>query len=215
MPNAYVYKIVNKLTNQFYIGYRSRNQVLNINPIDDLWIKYFTSSNRVKKDIEQYGTDSFTAEILFQNIDPIVCWRYEQCLIKESWNNDLLLNGKYHDPESDIEIYRRVNSLSEESRLKMSLAGKGRHKSEEHKQKIAVSNTGKFQSAEKRKKISEARKGKSTNRGVSPPKFECPHCNKMVSNANMQKWHNDKCKVINPDKFKEVSEHIRNLNKKQ
>lgn len=214
MTNAYVYKITNKLTGQFYIGYRSRNQTLNINPTDDLWVKYFTSSNRVKKDIEQYGVDSFNVEVLFQDIDPIACWRYEQHLIKESWSDDLLLNGKFYDPESDIEIYRRVNALSEETRRKMSLAGKGKPKSEDHKQKIAASNTGKPQSAEKRRKISEARKGKPTNKGVSPPKFECPHCNKMVSNANLQKWHNDRCKIINPEKFNEVANQIRNLNKK-
>lgn len=195
--NAYVYKITNILTGEFYIGYRCSNQRKNIRPTDDLWVKYFTSSNRVKDDIKKYGANSFTTEILFEHQDSIECWKREQILIKENWGSVGLLNGKYHDPESNVEVRRRVGLLSESSRTKMSIAGKGRPKSEEHKRKIAIANTGQVASDQKRKKISDAMKGRPAhNKGISPPKYTCPHCGKIASFANLQKWHNDNCKSI-------------------
>ena len=80
----------------------------------------------------------------------------------------------------------------------MSIAGKGRPKSEEHKKKIALANTGNKGSAEKCAKISIARKGKpASNKGVTPPKYECPHCKAFISNGNLQRWHGGNCKLVN------------------
>jgi len=45
MVDAYVYQITNKITGEIYYGYRYRNQTLEIEPENDLWVKYFTSSN--------------------------------------------------------------------------------------------------------------------------------------------------------------------------
>jgi hypothetical protein len=211
-PDAYVYKIINTITNEFYIGYRYRNQKLNRKPEDDLWIKYFTSSNRIKSDIKIYGKNNFKTEVLFTNVDSLECWKHEQILIKENWKNDLLINRKYHDPNSNVEHYRRNNFFTEETKNKMSIAGKGRPKSEEHKKKISIANTGNIGSEQKRKKISEARKGKpASNKGVSPSKFLCQHCNKLASRANLNKWHNDNCKSINPKLHEKNIEHIKNL----
>lgn len=209
--NAYVYKITNKITNEFYIGYRYKNQVLNIDPENDLWINYFTSSTKIKSEIQKHGTDSFYTEILFTDIDSLLCWKQEQILIKDNWDNPLLLNGKYHDPESNVEIFRRTMLLSDESRLKMSVAGKGRPKSAEHRKKIAIANTGKPQSVEKCRKISEARKGKPTNKGVSPPKYQCPNCSKMISRSNYTRWHGDMCKTLNPEQHEKNIQQIKNL----
>lgn len=199
MINAYVYTITNKITGEFYHGYRYRNQTLGITPENDLWITYFTSSNRIKSDIKKYGKNSFTASIIYESADSVKCWQQEQISIKNDWGNPLLLNGKYHDPNSNVEIFRRVNLLTEETRHKMSIAGKGRPKSEDHKRKIALANTGNIGSAQKRAKISAARKGKPpSNKGVSPPRYQCSHCGDFVSNGNLQRWHGDKCKSIDP-----------------
>jgi hypothetical protein len=215
MINAYVYKIINKSTNEYYIGYRSRNQTLGVEPSADLWVKYFTSSNKIKTQIKEHGVKNFETSIIFENINPLECWKYEQQSIKDSWSDPLLLNSKYHDPESNVEKYRRVGAVTEESRVKMSLAGKGKPKSEEHRRKIAAANTGQPQSDEKRRKISEAHKGREPhNKGVSPPKFECPHCGKHASRGNLNKWHNDRCKVINPEAYDEVAKQITNLRKR-
>ena len=215
MIDAYVYKITNKITNEFYYGYRYKNQSLGILPENDLWVKYFTSSNRIKKDLAQYGKTSFDIDIIYKNSDSVKCWRYEQALIQEHWGDPKMLNGKYHDPNSDVELYRRVNILTEETKRKMSISGKGRPKSEEHKRKIALANTGNIGSAQKRAKISAARKGKPpTNKGVTPPKYQCPHCDALVSNANLNRWHGDKCKVIDPTGHAVRSDQIASLNKK-
>lgn len=214
MINAYVYKVTNKIDNTFYFGYRYRNQTLKRKPIDDLWIEYFTSSNKIKNEILKHGKNNFTAEIIFESLDSIECWKREQSIIKQHWGNNLLLNSKYHDPDTNIEHYRRVNFLSDETKMKMSKASKGKPKSLEHREKIAKSNTGKIASAQKRQKLSEAHKGRPAhNKGKSPPKLECIHCKKIVSNANLNKWHNDNCKVINPDKHYENAFLIRNLYK--
>jgi hypothetical protein len=214
MTNAYVYKITNNITNEFYYGYRYKNQSLKISPNNDLWVRYFTSSKRVKKDIDKYGKRNFTVEIIYEDIDSLECWRKEQILIKENWKNELLLNQSYQDPESDIEIRRRTNRISKEARRKMSIAATGRKKSDEHKRKIALANTGKVGSIKKRQKISEARKGKATNRGVSPPKYECRYCNKIVSKGNLTRWHNENCKSIDPEGHKIRSKQVSEINKK-
>ena len=215
MIDAYVYTITNKLTGEFYHGYRYRNQTLGIVPKDDLWITYFTSSNRIKNDIKKYGKTSFTATIIYENSDSVKCWQQEQIAIRQDWGNPLLLNGKYHDPESSVEIFRRVNILTEESRQKMSAAGKGRPKSENHKKNIAIANTGNIGSAQKRAKISRARKGKSpSNKGITPPKDSCPNCGSSVSMGNFNRWHGERCKMIDPIGHNDRSFQVTNLNKK-
>lgn len=215
MIDAYVYTITNKLTGEFYHGYRYRNQTLGIVPKDDLWISYFTSSNRIKNDIKKYGKTAFTATIIYENSDSVKCWQQEQIAIRQDWGNPLLLNGKYHDPESSVEIFRRVNLLTEKTRQKMSAAGKGRLKSENHKKNIAIANTGKKGSAEKSAKISVARKGKSpSNKGITPPKYSCPNCESSVSMGNFNRWHGERCKMIDPIGHNNRSFQVTNLNKK-
>ena len=153
---AYVYKITNTITGEFYYGYRYKNIKLNLLPKDDIWVTYFTSSNTIETKIAKYGIDAFTAEVVFEHEDSLVCWTYEQLLIRDNWGDPLLLNGKYHDPDSNIEVIRRVGILTDQARQNMSKAGKGRPKSESHKQNIAVANTGNVGSAQKRKKLSVA-----------------------------------------------------------
>jgi hypothetical protein len=157
---SYVYKITNTITGEFYFGYRYGNIKLKLQPIDDLWVKYFTSSKTIKKIIKEYGVDAFETKILFEHEDSLVCWTYEQLIIRENWNNTLILNNKYHEPDSDTEVIRRTNFASDEAREKMSKAGKGRTKSEAHKQKIAIANTGNIGSHQKREKLSAANTNK-------------------------------------------------------
>ena len=97
----------------------------------------------------------------------------------------------------------------------MSAAGKGRLKSENHKKNIAIANTGKKGSAEKSAKISVARKGKSpSNKGITPPKYSCPNCGSSVSMGNFNRWHGERCKMIDPIGHHNRSFQVTNLNKK-
>ena len=156
----YVYKITNTITSEFYYGYRYKNVELCRLPKNDIWLKYFTSSKTVKNQLLNYGIDAFTVEIIFQHADSLVCWTYEQIKIKDNWQDPLLLNGKYHDPNSNFEFVRRKNICTDIARQKMSDAGKGRAKSVSHKQKIAIANTGNVGSEQKRKRISCANTNK-------------------------------------------------------
>ena len=215
MINAYVYKVTNTITEKFYIGYRYKNQKLKLTPLEDLWIKYFTSSNRVKNEIEIYGKNSFIVEILYENPDSLECWKQEQIFIRDNWTNPNILNGKYHDPDSNVEIYRRNMFLTDDTRKKMSESGKRKIFTEEHTNNIRNALIGKKGSPEKSRKISLLRMGKpATNKGVTPPKYKCIHCNALVSMGNLNRWHKDKCKLIDPIGHKNRSNQIATLNKK-
>ena len=69
MFEAYVYKVTNKITGQFYHGSRANNIAKERTPEEDLWKFYFTSSKVVKRLIEEYGIDSFIVEILYNDVD--------------------------------------------------------------------------------------------------------------------------------------------------
>lgn len=153
---AYVYKITNKITEEFYFGYRYRNKTLNRLPENDIWVKYFTSSTTIRQCISNYGVDNFNAEILFKHDNPQVCWDYEQLMIKEHWGNNLLLNFKYCDPDTSISFIKTGRKLSRKTKKLLRAASKGKHKSEAHKQKIREANTGNIGSKQKRSKISAA-----------------------------------------------------------
>lgn len=120
MINSYVYKVTNKLTNQFYIGFRFKNKKLNLTPKDDLWNTYYTSSEYVERLIEKHGKDSFEYEILFEDENEEVCFNEEQRLISESINNPLCLNKMYFRDFENMEIKFYCDGHSEETKKKIS-----------------------------------------------------------------------------------------------
>ena len=52
-------------------------------------------------------------------------------------------------------------------------------------------NYQKIMSEEKKKKIGDA------NRGVTKPKIQCPHCNKIGGIPAMKRFHFENCKELN------------------
>jgi len=121
----------------------------------------------------------------------------EQRCIAEHKNDTLLINNRWHDPESGVEHYRRTGHQSEKTKLKMSKAAKGRTKTDEHKRKISLAHTGRIRGEHERLAISLAMKGKpARNKGKSPPKYNCSICNKLASKANINKWHEGNCKLL-------------------
>jgi hypothetical protein len=154
----YTYLIKHRPSGRVYYGYRSANKV---DPDDDLWKHYFTSSPNVQQLIEETGVDSFDVEIrrVFETKEQASNWetrvlRRCQVLADKRWINQNIAG--YIVP-------------TDESRKKISDYHKGKPKTEEHKEKIRFSNIGKnkgrIQTEEHRRKNSEA------NKGVNNPRY--------------------------------------------
>lgn len=85
--------MTHKITGQFYFGFRCANKVRSE---FDLGFKYFTSSNTIKNNFSEY--DLLILAEFFNKDDAYV---FEQSLIKEHFNDPLILNrhwqltGKY------------------------------------------------------------------------------------------------------------------------
>ncbi len=88
MSKPYVYKIIGE-NDEIYYGVRWDYIG---EPVNDLWIKYFTSSLTVNVMIEKNGVKYFKPYILkiFENEKEALDYEYN--LIKENLNNPLLLN---------------------------------------------------------------------------------------------------------------------------
>jgi hypothetical protein len=153
---SYTYLITNKITNQYYYGSRGYNVKLKRIPKDDLWIKYFTSSKKIKELIKKYGKDSFDAIIIMADPDYNVCYAFEQEIISKHLNNALCLNQYCRLTDK---FSTSGTLLSNETKAKMSAAKKGK-------------STGP-KSAETRAKMSAAKKSK-VNEIESVPKERKP-----------------------------------------
>lgn len=128
----YTYLIKHRPTGKVYYGYRSANKV---EPVEDLWKKYFTSSPKIQQLIEETGIDNFDVEIrrVFENKEQASAWETKvlrrcKVLNDERWINQNIAG--YIVP-------------TEESRKKISDYHKGKPKTNEHKEKIRLGNIGK------------------------------------------------------------------------
>lgn len=212
---AYTYLIRNKITNQFYYGSRYGNIKLKRTPKEDLWIKYFTSSKEIKKQITIYGVDSFEISFLLEDNDYDKCYMLEQTLISHNIDNELCLNkkchptgkwstaGTHHSDKSKIKmsLSKKGKPQSPESNIKRSISSKGRlaHNkgkttSDETKAKLSLAlsgennpNYGKPKSQETKTKMSFANLGK-----VTPPEVRIKQC---ISNKGRAKSQETKDKM--------------------
>ena len=178
---AYTYLIKHRPTGKVYYGFRSANTV---DPEQDLWKQYFTSSKRVQQLIEGTGIDSFDIEIrrTFDTQEQATEWETKvlrrcKVLTDDRWLNQNIAG--YIVP-------------TEESRQKISEFHKDKPKTEEHKKKLSQvqqgskrpwakenlpkdvtgSNNpmyGKQHSDETKRKISEANKAKGHMIGDKNP----------------------------------------------
>ena len=188
---AYTYLITNKITNEYYYGFRCKNVKLKKYPEEDLWVKYFTSSKKVKALINEYGKESFDIQIIMRDEDYDKCYFYEQELIAEHIGTDGCLNGycmrtgKWSNAgvERSAETVAKIKESntgqkrSDEAKAKMSLAqmgeknhNYGKSKSEETKIKMGASRKskpGRSPSAETRAKTSATMKNRPAhNKGL-------------------------------------------------
>jgi hypothetical protein len=128
----YTYLIKHRPTGQVYYGVRSANKV---EPHEDLWSKYYTSSPKVQRLIEETGKDSFDVEVrkVFETKEQAVAWETKvlrRCKVLHDarWLNQNVAG--YIIPTA-------------ESNKKISDFHKGKPKSDEHKKRIRDGNIGK------------------------------------------------------------------------
>lgn len=184
----YTYLIRHRPSGKVYYGFRCANKV---EPHEDLWKHYFTSSPTIQQLIETTGVDSFDTEIrqVFETKEQAIAWETRVLTRCKVLHDDRWLNQNvagYIVP-------------TEESRKKISDYHKDKPKSEEHKEKIRQGNIGKKRpprgkeyralmstlksgknnprygaevSEETRRRISEAKKGKQVAHNKGMPMTE-------------------------------------------
>jgi hypothetical protein len=128
---SYTYLIKHIPTGKVYYGVRFANKV---DPTDDLWKIYFTSSIGVKKLIEETGEESFLVEVrrTFDTKEEAVLW--------------------------ETKVLRRCKVLQDDRWLNANIAGYI-FPSEEIRKKMSVAQRNRVTSEETKKKLSEVQKG--------------------------------------------------------
>ena len=185
--NPYTYLIKHRPSGKVYYGFRCANKV---EPHNDLWKNYFTSSPGVQKLIEETGVDSFDTEIrrVFETKEQAVAWEtrvLHRCKVlhDDRWLNQNVAGYIVPTEESNKKIsdFHKDKPKSKEHKQKMREAQKGKPKKStvyqtlEYKALMSKIKSGKGNarygvevSEETRRKISEAKKGKQVahNKGV-------------------------------------------------
>lgn len=156
----FTYLLTHKPTGKMYYGVRYKK---GCSP-DDLWKKYFSSSKKVKKLIEEYGIDSFEYSIrkIFLSSLDARNWETKVLTRLKVCQNDKWLNENYgnHYPSTlgkqmPEERKRKIGEAqkgvlnhmwgkthTEDARLKISIASRGRKHSEESKHKMSIAKKG-------------------------------------------------------------------------
>ena len=192
----FVYIIEEIETGKIYIGSRTARDCLE----SDLGQKYFTSSKYIN-----WADESFEIVKIYS------CMSNHDALILEG----ILIDNNF--AVYDDQYYNRQNSgvnfnmcgvvISEETRKKISEAGKNRKVSKQTRMKLSKlrklytpskESILKMSASLTVRKLSEETKKKiSVNngwRGRKRPTFICPHCNKKGSGGAMNRWHFDQCR---------------------
>lgn len=182
----YTYLIKHRPSGKVYYGFRAANKV---DPHEDLWQHYFTSSPGVKQLIEKTGQESFDIEVrrVFDTKEQAIAWETQvlrrcKVLHDDRWINQNVAGYIVPTEESRKKIsdYHKDKPKTEEHRkhLSESHAGKSKqstiYQSQEYRQKMSLlksgSNNGMYGKGcteERARKISDANKGKiPINKGV-------------------------------------------------
>lgn len=182
----YTYLIKHLPTGKVYYGFRAANKV---DPEQDLWKCYFTSSPKIHQLIEETGKDSFDIEIrkIFETKEQAAAWetrvlRRCKVLHDKRWINQNIAGYIIPTEESNKKIrdFHKDRPKTEEHKKNLSLSQKGKpkinskNKTPEYRElmsklKSGANNPmyGKGCTPERAAKIGAANKGKiPANKGV-------------------------------------------------
>jgi len=134
--SPFTYCITFKPTGQRYYGVRTRK---NCHP-GELWTTYFTSSKRVRRLIEEFGTSAFDFEIrqTFSNKADAIAWEH-RVLTKL----DVVNSTKWLNENVGGKRFITMGPLSEEHKLAVSKAMKGKKRKPYQKHTTHNGNKGK------------------------------------------------------------------------
>jgi len=194
---AYVYYIRHIPSGKFYYGSRYKHIEHNINPDNDLWKRYFTSSKEVLKLIEESGKDLFEYEIIYTDTDPDKCFTYEQQLIKEYITDPLCINKRYFDSNKGSTVFcvfGKTLSSKGKPKTKETKERMRKPKSESHKRNISIAQLAKGGNGPAKHTEETKIKIANTLRLKIREKVICPHCGKTGGAIAMTRWHFDNCK---------------------
>lgn len=218
----YVYRIKNRITNQFYYG--SKYSVMCCYTL--FWKNYFTSSPTVHKLNELYGKESWDIKIIKTYNTAREALLSEQKYIKRCFKSKYSLNLRYFEynnehledlnPVEKMVMTRKI--LNENGESSYILGGR---KTAETK-KLTILSDGRSlmqatadKGAEFRRKRGDYEKlsqeisdkgGFCTNRKI------CEYCSANITLGNYARWHGDNCKK-NPDINLETLSIIRSCGK--
>lgn len=188
----YTYFLTHLPTGLKYYGVRKSS----LPPENDLWIRYFSSSQRVKQLINEYGKDSFTFEIrkTFQSFDNAQNWEAEvlsrlKVTKRKDWLNFNIRGSKFknygkRDPsvmqrvfDTQIQRYGTLGFRQKESLNKQKETWKSKYGTDTFK------DVGKA-----------AFKAQTGYDNIRHIKAVCNVCGKEGQLVALKRWHFDKCK---------------------
>ena len=195
MNKPYTYIITYTSTGEFYIGSRSANRA---SAVDDLWHTYFTSSKLINERIKSEGTDCFTAQVIDEFDTPEEAFVAEQLMISERISNPLCLNKTYQLNGKQAFLTTGTNrSHSAETRQKISKSLKGCKWAGADTQLAALKenaftkgNTPWNKGTTYKHTAPSPLKGRvSPRKGKTQPRYDCPHCDRVIGGMNNLNKH--------------------------
>ena len=196
----YVYICTHKDTNEFYIGYREYNIALDRTSTEDLPL-YKTSSKKVNPIFDQ-----FTWQIVAEFNTGDNAYEFEQQLIKEHWDNPLLLNKQYRlSTDNKFKSSKGCNRGRKNPGVSASNKGRIPWNKGLTKDDPRVKSYIRPVTEEHKKQISDSKKEWHQNNsiagknnpmfGVKRKLIKCNYCDRDISDANYVRWHGARCKL--------------------
>lgn len=189
----YIYKTVCTITNKFYIGVHSTN---NIND------GYMGSGVRISKSIKKYGKDKHIREIIEYLDDRISLMNREREIVTEELLSDpycmnISVGGissgvnyrTEHTKESKKLISEKLKDKSYEE-----IHGRENAELERAKRKNSVKKYWNNISEDEREKRFLKIKGLRYEQKNKEELKECPYCKILARGSNLKRWHLEKCK---------------------